>query len=33
LRVNVPHAVHNPNNEPRVVATFRFRNSVQHLFE
>jgi hypothetical protein len=32
LRINVPHAVHNPHNEPRVVATFRFRNDIEHLF-
>ncbi len=32
LRINVPHAVHNPHSEPRVVATFRFRNDIEHLF-
>lgn len=32
LRVNVPHAVHNPHNEPRVVATFRFYNDIEFLF-
>jgi hypothetical protein len=32
LRINVPHAVHNPHNEPRVVATFRFRNDIEYLF-
>jgi hypothetical protein len=31
LRINVPHAVHNPHNEPRVVATFRFRNDIEYL--
>lgn len=33
LRINVPHGVWNPNAEPRVVATFRFNNSIEHLFE
>jgi hypothetical protein len=32
LRINVPHAVHNPHNEPRVVATFRFYNDIEYLF-
>jgi len=32
LRINVPHAVWNPNEEPRVVATFRFNESLEHLF-
>ena len=32
LRINVPHAVHNPHNEPRVVATFRFYNDIEFLF-
>ena len=32
LRINVPHAVHNPHNEPRVVATFRFYNNIEYLF-
>jgi hypothetical protein len=31
LRINVPHAVHNPHNEPRVVATFRFYNDIEYL--
>ena len=33
LRVNVPHAVWNPNPGPRVVATFRFYESTDHLLE
>ena len=32
LRINVPHAVHNPHTEPRVVATFRFYNNIEYLF-
>lgn len=32
LRINVPHAVHNPHNEPRIVATFRFHNDIEYLF-
>jgi len=32
LRINVPHAVWNPNKEPRVVATFRFNESLENLF-
>lgn len=31
LRINVPHAVHNPHQEPRVVATFRFHNDIEYL--
>jgi hypothetical protein len=31
LRINVPHAVWNPHNVPRVVATFRFYESTDHL--
>lgn len=33
LRINVPHAVHNPHTAPRVVATFRFRNDIEKLFD
>jgi hypothetical protein len=29
LRINVPHAVHNPHIEPRVVATFRFYENLE----
>lgn len=32
LRINVPHAVHNPHSSPRVVATFRFCNDIEYLF-
>jgi hypothetical protein len=33
LRINVPHAVYNPHDEPRVVATFRFYESTDHLLD
>ena len=33
IRVNVPHAVWNPNPEPRIVVTFRFVESIDHLLE
>lgn len=33
LRVNVPHAVINPTNELRHVATFRFYNNTEFLFK
>jgi hypothetical protein len=33
IRINIPHAVWNPNIEPRVVATFRFVESIEHLLE
>jgi hypothetical protein len=33
LRVNVPHGVYNPTTEMRNVATFRFYNSTEFLFE
>lgn len=33
LRVNVPHAVLNPTNELRHVATFRFYNDTEFLFK
>jgi len=33
IRINVPHAVWNPNEGPRVVATFRFYESTDHLLE
>ena len=29
LRINVPHAVHNPHGEPRSVATFRFYEDLE----
>ena len=31
LRINVPHAVHNPHSEPRSVATFRFYEDLENL--
>lgn len=31
LRINVPHAVHNPHTAPRVVATFRFAEDIEYL--
>jgi hypothetical protein len=33
IRINVPHAVLNPNEGPRVVATFRFYESTDHLLD
>jgi hypothetical protein len=33
IRINIPHAVWNPNAGPRVVATFRFVESTDHLLE
>lgn len=33
LKINVPHGVHNPHKEDRVVATFRFYNSIDHLLD
>lgn len=33
LRINVPHGVYNPHKEDRVVATFRFYNSIDHLLD
>jgi hypothetical protein len=32
LRINVPHAVHNPHEEPRSVATFRFYENLEEYF-
>lgn len=32
LRINVPHAVHNPHIEPRSVATFRFYEDLEDYF-
>ena len=32
LRINVPHAVHNPHENPRSVATFRFQEDLENLF-
>ena len=31
LRINVPHAVHNPHPNPRSVATFRFYENLEYL--
>lgn len=33
LRINVPHAVHNPHEEPRTVATFRFNEDIEYLLK
>jgi hypothetical protein len=33
IRINVPHGVWNPNEEPRIVATFRFYESTEHLLD
>lgn len=33
IRVNVPHAVWNPNTDPRVVVTIRFVESTDHLLD
>ena len=33
IRINVPHAVWNPNPGPRIVATIRFYESTDHLLE
>ena len=33
LRINVPHAVWNPSDTNRVVATFRFKESLEHLIK
>lgn len=31
LRINVPHAVHNPHEQPRSVATFRFYETLENF--
>jgi hypothetical protein len=33
LRINVPHGVHNPNSQPRTVATFRFQENLEYFFK
>jgi len=33
IRINVPHAVWNPNPNPRIVATIRFYESTDHLLD
>jgi hypothetical protein len=33
LRINVPHAVYNPTNDLRIVATFRFYGDLEHLIK
>lgn len=33
LRINVPHAVHNPHTAARVVATFRFVEDIEYLLD
>jgi len=33
LRVDVPHGVYNPVKLPRTVATFRFENNLEYLFD